>query len=184
MRVARNVLCAFVAVTVLCLMLTTAAFAAEGGSLWLNTNTDAQQNQTTVVICADVTVTNGMVELRYDASKLTYSSVEVSDAYVGSFAVNADTAGVIKIAWVAPGEYQADGTDLNLITLKFTGKVGNSVITVKGNAYDANGDALDIISDQDINADTGDTIRPFAALMALSVCGMAVCLTKKGWWAK
>lgn len=184
MRVARKMLCVLVMAAIMCAMLATTAFAAETGSLWLKHATEAQKNSTAVVVCADTSVANGVLELRYDSSKLSYSNVEVSEAYVGAFSVNADTAGVVKIAWVAPGSYKADSAELALLTVKFTGKAGDSVFTVKGNAYDGNGAALDIVGELGGNADTADTIRPVMVLMALSVTCMAVCLTKKGWWAK
>lgn len=189
MRVARKMLCALVAATILCAMLATTAFAAEDGSLWLKHVTNAQKGGTEIVICADTTVTNGMVELRYDSSKLTYSSVKVSDKYVGKFAVNTDTKGVVKIAWVAPGAYETDGTDVALITVKFTGKSDNSGLSVSGKVYDAEGNPVTVVSapenaPEDGSADTGDTIRPVMMLMALSAAAVAVGLTKKGWWAK
>lgn len=189
MRVARKMLCALFVVTLLCTMLATTAFAAEEGSLWLSNVANTQQNTTSVVVYADTVVSNGMVELRYDSSKLTYSSVTVSEKYVGAVAVNTDTAGVVKIAWVAPGPYETNGADVALITVKFTGKSDDNGVSVSGKVYDADGDLVTVVSAPEIgpddgNADTGDAIRPAMVLMALSATAVAVCLTKKGWWAK
>lgn len=147
MRKMSKILCALVVVVVLCSMMAVSAFAADNGNMWLNNAADTQQGITSVVICADTTVTNGMVEVRYDSSKLTYSSVSVSDEYVGVFAVNNDIEGVVKIAWVAPGAYETDGTGIALITVNFQGNAGDSKITFSGNVYDAEGDLVDIISD-------------------------------------
>ncbi len=151
MRVAKKLLCALIVVAALCTMMATTAFAAESGNLWLNVTGEAQK-RTTVVVCADTTVTNGMVELRYDSSKLTYDSVTVSEAYVSVFAVNADTEGVIKIAWVAPGAYETDGTGIALINVHFKGEAGDSLVTVSGNVYDVDGQLMDIINPLDTAA--------------------------------
>ena len=188
MKVARKMLCALFVVTILCAMFATTAFAAEDGSLWMNNVANTQQNTTSVVVYADTVVSNGMVELRYDSSKLTYSSVTVSEQYVGTVAVNADTAGVVKIAWVAPGPYETNGADVALITVEFTGKSDNDV-SVSGKVYDADGDLVTVVSAPEVgpddgNADTGDAIRPAMVLMVLSATAAVVCLTKKGWWAK
>jgi hypothetical protein len=150
MRKMSKILCALVVVVVLCSMMAVSAFAADAGSMWLNNETNTQQGNTSVVIYADTTVTNGMVELRYDSDKLTYSSVSVSEEYVGVFAVNNDTEGVVKIAWVAPGAYETDGTGIALITVNFVGNAGDSQITFSGNVYDAEGDLVDIISELNV----------------------------------
>ena len=191
MRVASKILCALVVAAVLCTMLSVTAFAAETGNLWLNNVTDNQQGSTAVVVYADTTVTNGMVELHYDSSKLTYSSVSVSEDYVGVFAVNADTEGVVKIAWVAPGPYETDGSDIALITVNFVGNAGKSAVTASGNVYDADGQLVNIVSapqtdPDDGSADTGDAIAPIMGLMLLSAAAVAVALVsnKKGWWTK
>ena len=190
MKIARKMLCAMVVVIALCAMLVMPAFAAETGNLWLNV-TGAQQKDTAIVVCADTTVTNGMVELHYDASKLTYKSVTVSDDYVANVAVNTDTEGVVKIAWVAPGYYEADKAEMALITVQFEGVAKTDEVAVTGNVYDAEGQLVNIISapvqDPDNgNADTGDTIAPVAAMLLLSAAAITVCLVsnKKGWWAK
>lgn len=189
MKNARKTLCAMIVVIALCAMLVMPVSAAETGNLWLNA-AGAQQN-TTIVVCADTTVTNGMVELHYDASQLTYKSVTVSDKYVAKVAVNTDTEGVVKIAWVAPGYYEADKAEMALITVRFEGVTETDEVAVTGNVYDAEGQLVNIISapvkDPDNgNADTGDTIQPVIAMLLLSAAAMTACLVsnKKGWWAK
>lgn len=190
MKIARKMLCAMIAVMILCAMLAMPAFAAETGHLWLNVK-GAQQKNTTVVVCADTTVTNGMVEVHYDASKMTYKDISVNEAYVANVAVNTDTEGVVKIAWVAPGYFETDEAELDLINVRFEGVADAQEIAVSGKVYDAEGQLVEIISaaqkdPDDGNADTGDTIAPVAAMMLLSAAAMAVCLVsnKKGWWAK
>lgn len=150
MKIARKMFCAMIVVIALCAMLVTPAFAAETGYLWLNV-ADAEQN-TTVVVCADTTVTNGMVELRFDSSKLTYSSVTVVEEYVSVFAVNTDTEGVVRIAWVAPGYYEADEAGMALITVLFEGVADANEVTVSGTVYDAEGQLVEILSALDTSA--------------------------------
>ncbi len=150
MRIARKMLCAMIVVIALCALLVTPAFAAETGNLWLNV-AEAQAGST-VVVCADTTVTNGMVELRYDSSKLTYKSVTTNDAYVSVVAVNTDTEGVVKIAWVAPGYYEVDGTSMALINVLFEGVADADEIIVTGNVYDAEGQLVNILSARDTSA--------------------------------
>ena len=151
MKIARKMLCAMIVVIALCAMLVTPAFAAETGNLWLNV-AGAEQANTTIVVCADTTVTNGMVELRYDSSKLTYRSVTVSEEYVSVVAVNTDTEGVVKIAWVAPGYYETDGTETALINVLFEGVASADEIFVSGNVYDAEGQLVNILSARDTSA--------------------------------
>lgn len=150
MKNARKMLCAMIVVIALCALLVTPAFAAETGNMWLNV-AEAQAN-TNVVVCADTTVTNGQVELRYDSSKLTFRSVTTNDAYVSVVAVNTDTEGVVKIAWVAPGYYEAEGTNMALITVLFEGVAGADEIFVTGNVYDAEGQLVNILSARDTSA--------------------------------
>lgn len=184
MKVARKLLCALVVVTLLCAMMATTAFAAETGNMWLKVV--GESRKTVVTVVADTTVTNGQVELHYNASKLTYTGVTVDDRYVDVYAVNADTPGVIKIAWVAPDAYADNGVTA-LISLSFTGKSSAGAFSISGSAFDAAGTQLTIVNKDDTgSADTGDSILPVMGLMLLSVSAMAVCLVskQKGWWAK
>ena len=146
MKAARKTICALVMVTLLCAMMATAVVAAESGNLWLNNAADEATGRTTVLVCADTSVANGLIELRYDSSKLTYDSISVGQEYVGAFAVNADTEGLVKIAWVAPGAYETDGDGIALITVNFQGVAVDTDISVTGNVYDGVGDLLTIIN--------------------------------------
>lgn len=107
------------ALVLVCVMLTTTAFAAGEGSVWfrLMQNND----QTDVYIVTDTAVTDGLVELTYDAEVLTYQGVAVNEANVAMYAVNADEAGIVKISWVAPGEIDAKENQW-LIQVMFTGE--------------------------------------------------------------
>jgi hypothetical protein len=109
-----------------CALLCANVFAAGEGSVWFN----AVQNddQTVVYIVTDAAVTDGLVEVRYDAENLTYVSIEVNEANVAMHAVNADEAGIVKIGWVAPGE-NAPEENQWLFKVNFAGK---GDVTVSG----------------------------------------------------
>lgn len=109
-----------VMLVLVCAMLTTAVFAAEDGSVWLNVMQDST-DQVSAYIVADTTVTDGLVELTYDPEALTFQSVEVNADYVAMHAVNADEEGLVKISWVAPGEYEADEAHW-LVKVTFAGE--------------------------------------------------------------
>lgn len=118
MRHVKNSVRVLALVVMVCMMLTMGAFAAENGKVWV---TDASADGSTVaLIMTDSTVTDGVVTLTYDASKLTYEGIECNAQYVAMHAVNADEEGIVKISWVAPGEYDIDEADW-LIQVNFSG---------------------------------------------------------------
>ena len=126
-----------VMLVLVCAMLATAAFAAEDGSVWLNVMQDTT-DQVSAYIVADATVTDGLVELTYDSSALTCQSVEVNGDYVAMYAVNADEPGLVKISWVAPCEYEADGAQW-LVKVTFTGE---GSVTMSGTVNGADGSSV------------------------------------------
>ena len=90
----------------ICMMLASTVFAASEGSVWFN---PVQiDNQTTVYVVTDATVTDGLIEVIFDSEAMSYQGIEVNDALVAMYAVNADVAGTVKIGWVAPGEVASD----------------------------------------------------------------------------
>lgn len=110
-----------------CMLLATAAFAAEPGSVWLNVSEAPDGKGVTALIATDTTVTDGLVELAYDSAKLTFEGVEVNEGYVAMYSVNAEEAGVVRIAWVAPEAYESDGSGIGLISVRFSGEAGDSL---------------------------------------------------------
>lgn len=114
------------ALVLVCVMLATTAFAAGEGSVWLRIMQN--NDQTEVYLVTDTTVTDGLVELTYDAEVLTYQGVAVNEACVAMYAVNADEAGKVKISWVAPGEMEAEENQW-LIKVIFAGE---GDVTVSG----------------------------------------------------
>ena len=117
---------ALVMVAVVCTMLTSLVFAAGGDSLWIR-NMESE-NGTTSWIVTDAVVTDGQVELAYDPAVLTFESVVSNEANVAMYAVNAETAGLVKIAWVAPGEISAEDNQW-LFQVVFTGE---GTVTMSG----------------------------------------------------
>lgn len=112
---------------VLCMMMTMGVFAANG-SVWI-TETDTDDG-TVAFIVTDTTVTDGVVAVNYDASKLTYQSVTVNESCVAMHAVNADEAGVVLISWVAPEAFVPQGNEL-LIQVNFAG-TSDKDVTLEG----------------------------------------------------
>lgn len=122
---------------VFCITLAGTVFAAESGSLWLNITDSADDQRTTVLIVTDTTVTDGNVTVQYDSSVLTYEGIEVAEAYVAMYAVNAEEEGTVRIAWVAPEAWELTGDTACLIQVNFSGTEETSAITMTGTAYGA-----------------------------------------------
>lgn len=139
MKIARKAAAVITMAALICTLLATAAFAAETGSLWV---TVEQNEGTAALIVTDTVVTDGVVKLTYDSSKLTYESVEVTEDYVALYAVNAEEAGTVLISWVSPGEYTLKGDAVCLIRVNFSGVEENSTITLTGAAHNGSGSEL------------------------------------------
>ena len=92
-----------------CMLLTLSVFATETGSYWA-TESSAEGKAYAAVMGSGV-VTDGVVEMTYDADALSPEDLQVNDAYVAMYSVNAEEPGVIRIAWVAPGEIEIEGED-------------------------------------------------------------------------
>lgn len=127
---------------ILCSFPTVTALAADDSSVWFELKETAAG--TAVQIVTDTTVTDGVVELTYDSSALTYKDVTVTEAYVAMYSVNAEEAGTVRISWVAPGEYEANSAGVSLIQVNFTGKAAAEDIALSGTAYSANGDIVPV----------------------------------------
>lgn len=102
-----------------CMLLTLSVFATETGSYWA-TESSAEGEAMAAVMGSGV-VTDGVVEMTYDADALSPEDLQVNEEYVAMYSVNAEEAGVIRIAWVAPGEIEIDGEDW-LFQLTTTGE--------------------------------------------------------------
>ena len=133
MKRVNNTIRALAMVLLVCMLLTNVVFAAETGSAWLTVTESAADQTTTAVIAADVAVTDGLVEITYDSSVLTYAGLTVNEACVAMHAVNADQPGIVKISWVAPAAEDAAW----VLEVLFTGVDKN--ITLTGSIHDENG---------------------------------------------
>ena len=136
MKQVKKIVCALM-VAVLVFAMSTVAFAAENGSIWMGTTETS--DSTLVHIVTDTTVTDGVIEITYDSSALTYKSVSVNDTYVAMHAVNAENPGSVKISWVAPEAYNHDGTGISLIQVNFEGVEEKSSVELSGTAKFADG---------------------------------------------
>ena len=92
-----------------CMLLALGVFATETGSFWA-TESSAEGEAYAAVMGSGV-VTDGVVEMTYDADALSPEDLQVNEEYVAMYSANAEEAGVIRIAWVAPGEIEIDGED-------------------------------------------------------------------------
>ncbi len=141
MKNATRALSLLVLAALLCAMMTTAVLADESEIVWLSvTETDGK---VTAHIVTNTVVTDGYIKLTYDANTLTYDGVTTEEAYVSQYSVNPGSAGTVKIAWVAPGEYTADGTGLTLIQVRFTGTDASS-LELTGIVHDAAGKEISL----------------------------------------
>ena len=128
MKRVRNSVRMIALAAVLCMLLTMGVFAAENGSVWI-TETDTQDGVVAAIV-TDATVTDGLVEVHYDADKLTYQGVTANETTVAMHAVNADEAGIVRISWVAPEAFTPDGNEW-LLQVIFTG-TSDEEVTLEG----------------------------------------------------
>ena len=124
-------------------LMTTAVLADENPGVWLRVTEDPQQGTVTVLIVTNTTVTSGNVKLSYDSGALTYREITVNSDCVLQHSVNPNTPGAVKIAWVAPGAYAADGSGLELMRVIFTGTDASS-LELSGVIHDSIGDPISL----------------------------------------
>lgn len=123
-------------------LLAVPAFAADEDLVWVELTKTS--GATTARILTDTTVTDGVVELTYDSSALSYKGVAVTEAYVAMYSVNAEEEGVVRISWVAPGEYAPDAEGASLIQVEFEGEAKKNSVTLTGSANNAAGEAVPV----------------------------------------
>ena len=131
-------------VLVLTVTMATVAFAAETGKVWIRVTESSNGKDTVALIITDTTVTDGLVKVTYDPEALTYKDVKVDSKYVAMHSVNAEEAGTVLIAWVAPEAYEADGSALTLIEVTFEGVQEENTLEATGVAQDAEGNEMPI----------------------------------------
>lgn len=132
-----------------CAVLAGQASAASGDALWADV--DETSGEVAAVIETNAVVTDGVIDLTFDADKLTYVGCDFEGKndqytpYVAMYAVNDTQAdqGVLKISWVAPDSYQAQEDLTALFQVNFQGTdVAADDLTVSGSAHDAQGEAV------------------------------------------
>ena len=92
-----------------CMLLTLSVFATETGSFWAAES--SAEGEAMAAVMGTGVVTDGVVEMTYDAEALSPEDLQVNEKYVAMYSVNAEEKGVLRIAWVAPGEIEIDGED-------------------------------------------------------------------------
>ena len=127
----------------LCVFPAVNAVAEETDQLWLNTQ--AADGSVIAYVCANTTVSDGVIEVRYDSDQLTFAEVVADNSYVAFQAVNAKEAGIVRIAWVAPGNYKLDGTVHILLQVRFTGAAADS-LTLSGSVHTPKNKDLQVIT--------------------------------------
>ena len=132
-----------------CAVLAGQASAASGDALWADV--DETSGEVAAVIETNAVVTDGVIDVTFDADKLTYAGCDFEgendqySQYVAMYAVNDTQAdqGVLKISWVAPDTYQAQEDLTALFQVNFQGTdVAADDLTVSGTANDAQGEAV------------------------------------------
>lgn len=130
-----------------CAVLAGQASAASGDALWADV--DETSGEVAAVIETNAVVTDGVIDVTFDADKLTYVGCDFEgdndqySQYVAMYAVNDTQAdqGVLKISWVAPDSYQPQGDLTALFQVNFQGTdVAADDLTVSGSAHDAQGE--------------------------------------------
>ena len=92
-----------------CMLLTLSVFATETGSFWAAES--SAEGEAMAAVMGTGVVTDGVVEMTYDAEALSPEDLQVNEKYVAMYSVNAEEEGVLLIVWVAPGEIEIDGED-------------------------------------------------------------------------
>lgn len=130
-----------------CAVLAGQAFAASSDTLWADV--DETSGEVAAVIETNAVVTDGVIDVTFDADKLTYVGCDFEgendqySQYVAMYAVNDTQAdqGVLKISWVAPDSYQPQGDLTALFQVNFQGTdVAADDLTVSGTAHDTQGE--------------------------------------------
>lgn len=144
MRNVKRMLSLLILAALIGTMMTTAVLADENPGVWLSVTEDPQTGTVTARIVTNTAVTDGLVKLSYDSNALIYSALAVNSDCVAQHSVNPNEAGAVKIGWVAPGEYTADGTGLTLMTVTFTG-TDASTLELTGTVHNAEGLQISLV---------------------------------------
>lgn len=132
----------WVLVLALAMNLCLAVSAAEDPTgIWLNT--EETGNEVIVSVCSNTVIADGLIKLSFDSSALTFVDLTVDSRYVAAHAVNPQESGVVKITWIAPGEYQLEEESHVLMQLRFTGTMPEE-LTLSGVVHTPTGDTVPV----------------------------------------
>lgn len=138
---------ALFAAVLCCAALSGFAFAeAADNTAWVTLSKTAN-NTTAAQIVSNAAVTDGVVELTYNSDTLTYQDVEVDEAHVAMYSVNADESGVVRVSWVAPDEGSAIADGAMLFQVNFAGAADAEDVTLSGTINGADGSIVPIDGD-------------------------------------
>lgn len=183
MKTMKRVVRSLLVMALCCAALVVTAFAETEPAVW--TELTGADGNTAAQIISDAAVTDGVLELTYDSSKLTYQNVTPDEAHVAMISVNAEEEGIVRISWVAPDRGQAVEEGALLMQVNFTGKASAKDVELGGSANDANGNAVTVISTAKQNSDsvkTGDDSQLglyMGLLLGAAVLGGVVIATAK-----
>ncbi len=141
------------AVPLICVVLSGYAFAANEDALW--TQLTETSDTVSAVVEANTAVTDGTIQLTFDADKLTYVGCDfVGESnqykpYVAMYAVNDTQAqeGVVRVSWVAPDARTDNGSVDQLFQVNFKpnqGSAAPSDLSVSGTASSPDGQAVPV----------------------------------------
>ena len=142
MKRVKKTIRALALMVLVCMLLSTTVFAAPNGSAWLNALESAAEDTTTAVIAADTAVSDGLIEITYDSTVLTYEGIKVDEKYVAMYAVNADEAGLVKISWVAPKDFKVKKNPVCLMEVSFSGT--GAAVSASGTLFNAQGSQVEL----------------------------------------
>lgn len=183
MKTMKRVVRSLIVTVLCCAALVVTAFAATEPSAWVQLSENG--GNTAAQIMSDAAVTDGVLELTYDSSKLTYQNVTADEAHVAMISVNAEQEGIVRISWVAPDRGQAVEEGALLMQVNFTGKAGTRDVALDGSANDADGNAVTIVNaakqQPSDSAKTGDEslLGLYVGLLGAAVLGGVVLTTAK-----
>lgn len=150
MRRTKHAMGLALAAALTCTALSGHAWAAQSDTLWA----DLQEGDGGVaaVIQANTVVTDGTIQVTFDAHKLTYVGCDFvgeNEQYAPAIAMHAVNdaqadQGTVTIAWVAPAEYQLEGDAQGLFQVNFQAKdnVSTGDVTLAGSASGPQGHAV------------------------------------------
>ncbi len=108
---------------------------AAGSTLAVSGEHEVEENTVTLKLTEDVAVTNGVIEVTYDAEALTYAG---ASSLTASYAVNASEPGKLVIAY-ASGNAIAAGEVIAALHFSFEGTLGTDVTVTVTERNEADG---------------------------------------------